>query len=422
VTAYGALDDVGEWQARDVRFAALIQHSSDLTLVMTGDDFLVNYASPASRSVLGMEPGDVVGKTIADFVHPEDLARAFSEVVFRDDDTAQTGTVECRWLHRDGTWRDIESIYTDLRDDSRIAGVVINARDVTSRNQLQRELRRSQKLESVGQLASGIAHEINTPVQFVGDNFRFFEDAFEKVFVLIDAYRAALSPNKPPLSWDDRCKMVSTAERIADVDYVRSEIPLAIKEARDGIERIATIVRAMRSFGHPDGAEQMPADINECLRDTLAVARNELKYVANVDADFGDLPAVSCFRGDINQVFLNLLITAAHAIGTARTDGSLGTITVRSFRHGDDVVVSIADDGTGIPEEIRDRIFDPFFTTKDVGKGTGHGLALARSVVVERHLGTLTFDSASGQGTTFYVRLPIGGAAGLRRVEEAAVR
>jgi PAS domain S-box-containing protein len=405
-TPFGARGDAGDLQEHDGPFRALLQQSSDLTLVLSEEDLVVVYASPASVRVLGVEPSGLVGTQLTDFIHPEDLARAFaSSTIGRDG----TGTIECRWRHADGTWRDIESVYTDLRDDRHIQGFVINARDVTTRNQLQRELRRSQKLESVGQLASGIAHEINTPVQFVGDNFRFFEHAFETAFALIDAYRAALAPDRPPLSWTERCAFVDTAERMADVDYLRTEVPRAIKEARDGVDRIATIVRAMRSFGHPDGAEQCPADINDCLADTLAVARNELKYVATVETDFGDLPAVSCYRGDVNQVFLNLLINAAHAIADARTGSELGTITVRTRRDRDDVVISVGDTGVGIPNDVRDRVFDPFFTTKEVGKGTGHGLALARSVVVDRHGGALTYDSVVGAGTTFHVRLPIGG-------------
>jgi PAS domain S-box-containing protein len=394
---------------RDSRYAALLQHSSDLTLVLSPVDFEVTYASPASVTLLGLAPHDVVGMSIADLVQTEDLIRMFTDPVFDDDAPENTATIETRWRHSDGSWRDIEAIYTDLRYAPGIDGFVVNARDVTSRNQLQRELRRSQKLESVGQLASGIAHEINTPVQFVGDNFRFLEESFETAFALIEAYRDALSPDRPPRSWEERCAAVDTAERTAEVDYLRDEVPCALKEAREGIERIATIVRAMRSFGHPDGTEQSPADLNDCLRDTLTVARNELKYVARVDTDFGELPAVNCYRGDVNQVFLNLLINAAHAIADARPAGELGTITVRTRREDCWVVITISDDGAGIDDTIRDRVFDPFFTTKEVGRGTGQGLALARSVVVERHHGTLTFDSVPGIGTTFAVRLPIVG-------------
>jgi PAS domain S-box-containing protein len=396
---------------RDGRYAALLQHSSDLTLVLSPDEFEVTYASTASSLLLGLDPHDLLGRTIADFVQTEDLIRMLTEAVFDEGSPVSTATIECRWSHANGSWRDNEAIYTDLRDAPGIGGFVVNARDVTSRNQLQRELRRSQKLESVGQLASGIAHEINTPVQFVGDNFRFLEESFETAFALIEAYRDALSPDRPPRSWEERCVLVDTAERKAEIDYLRQEVPCALEEAREGIDRIATIVRAMRSFGHPDGTEQSPTDLNECLRDTLTVARNELKYIARVETDFGDLPAVSCYRSDVNQVFLNLLINAAHAVADAHAPNELGTITVRTRREDCHVVVSVTDNGAGIDDSIRDRVFDPFFTTKEVGRGTGQGLALSRSVVVERHRGTLSFDSVPGIGTTFIVRLPIVGAA-----------
>jgi signal transduction histidine kinase len=163
----------------------------------------------------------------------------------------------------------------------------------------------------------------------------------------------------------------------------------------------------MKAFAHPDRHERATADLNAALHDTLTVATNELKYVAAVETDFGKIPAVPCFVSDLNQVFLNLLVNAAHAIGdVVGTTGQLGVIRVRTYLEGSVVVIAISDTGTGIPEAVRGRIFDPFFTTKEVGKGTGQGLALARAVVVDRHGGSLTFETEMGKGTTFLVRIP----------------
>jgi signal transduction histidine kinase len=163
----------------------------------------------------------------------------------------------------------------------------------------------------------------------------------------------------------------------------------------------------MKAFAHPDHGERAVADLNAALRDTLTVATNELKYVAKVETDFGKIPAVPCFVNDLNQVFLNLLVNAAHAIGdVVGKSGRLGVIRVRTYLEGSIVVIAISDTGTGIPEAVQGRIFDPFFTTKEVGKGTGQGLALARAVVVDQHGGSLTFETEMGKGTTFFVRIP----------------
>ena len=272
------------------------------------------------------------------------------------------------------------------------------------------ELRQSQKLESVGRLAAGIAHEINTPIQFIGDNTRFLEDAFaafrtvlEKSQAVVDC--AALGDAVSP----DLVKEVRQAAEAADLNYLLDETPKSLAQTLEGVDRVATIVRAMKEFAHIDRKEKSATDINKALQSTLTVARNELKYVAKVETDFGELPLVVCNASDINQVFLNLLVNAAHAIAdVVKGSGQLGLIRVRTYLEGDTVLISIADTGSGIPENIREKIFDPFFTTKEVGQGTGQGLAIARSNVVDKHGGEITFTSEVGNGTTFYVRLPVG--------------
>jgi signal transduction histidine kinase len=201
---------------------------------------------------------------------------------------------------------------------------------------------------------------------------------------------------------------VRRVEEESDCAYLLEEIPKALGQTLEGVTRVATIVRAMKDFAHPESKEMAAADLNRALHSTLTVARNELKYVADVETDFGDLPLVLCNIGDLNQVFLNLLVNAAHAIGeTMKGSGQKGKIRVRTASEGSTVLVTISDTGCGIPEVNRTKIFDPFFTTKEVGRGTGQGLAIARSVVVDRHKGTLTFESEVGRGTTFYIRLPL---------------
>jgi signal transduction histidine kinase len=185
-------------------------------------------------------------------------------------------------------------------------------------------------------------------------------------------------------------------------------VPDSFASCQDGISRISTIVRAMKEFSHPDQREKAPADLNQALQTTLAVAKNEYKYVADITTEFGDLPPVLCHVGDLNQVFLNLIVNASHAIGdVVGKGGTKGTIRITTSREDNLVRIDVADTGSGIPAAVRPRIFDPFFTTKEVGKGTGQGLAIARSIVVTKHHGSLTFDSEVGQGTTFTIRLPI---------------
>jgi two-component system NtrC family sensor kinase len=201
---------------------------------------------------------------------------------------------------------------------------------------------------------------------------------------------------------------VFEAEKAADMDYLLEEIPKALVQSTEGVKRIATIVAAMKEFAHPHHSEKAPIDLNRALESTLIVARNEIKYVADVRTDFGILPPVLCYGGDINQVFLNLLVNAAHAIQEL-VNGSdqRGVIGVKTRQEGDHVLISISDTGCGIPENIRAKIFEPFFTTKEVGRGTGQGLAIARSIVVEKHAGTLSFNSEVGKGSTFFISLPL---------------
>jgi signal transduction histidine kinase len=284
--------------------------------------------------------------------------------------------------------------------------------DITELRRLGRELVASQKLESVGRLAAGVAHEINTPVQFVSDNVQFVRTSLRDIDAVIGAYRQLLQAAQSGENIAAAVKCALAAESAADLDYILSQAPLALDGSLEGLGRIATIVRSMKEFAHPDQTDKTPADLNQAIRSTLVIANNEYKYVAELDTYFGELPPVECHLGEINQVILNLIVNATHAISDVVKDtGQLGKITVRTRLDGDDVEISIQDTGAGIPAAVRDKLFEPFFTTKGVGKGTGQGLALARSVIVNKHVGTLRFESECGKGTTFFIRLPIKAAA-----------
>lgn len=293
--------------------------------------------------------------------------------------------------------------------DGRRSGSVITFRDVTEQQNLHLQLLRSQKLESIGQLAAGIAHEINTPIQYVGDNNRFLESAFHQLSTMLDAAAALVEDTTPGGPRPELLESLRQATRGAEWWYYRTEIPVAVSQSLDGISRVAAIVRAMKEFSHASPTAKSAVDLHHTIDNTVTISRNEWKYVANVVTEFDPaLPHVTCLPGEISQVILNLVVNAAHAIGDSRKDSDeKGTITITTRHAVDHVEIRVKDSGTGIPQEIRNKIFDPFFTTKPVGKGTGQGLSLAYRIVVERHKGTIDFETEVGKGTTFVVRLPL---------------
>jgi two-component system NtrC family sensor kinase len=283
--------------------------------------------------------------------------------------------------------------------------------EMKERRLLESQLVQAQKLESIGQLAAGIAHEINTPIQYVGDSVEFVRSAVTDIEGLLGHYRQALEAlvgNDPA---GEILASAKAAERAIDLDFLHDEIPRAFKRTLDGIERVANITRAMKEFSFPGVHEHIHTDIVRALETTLVVASNEYKRVATVDTQFGDLPLVKCNISELNQVFLNLIVNAAHAIETSGKAIDTGKISIRASATDGTLEVAIGDNGCGIPAEIANKVFDPFFTTKEVGRGTGQGLSIAYGTVVTRHGGTLSFESEVGRGTTFFVRIPIEGVS-----------
>jgi signal transduction histidine kinase len=300
--------------------------------------------------------------------------------------------------------------------------VELSAANVTlqmnERSRVEIELRQAQKLEAVGRLASGIAHEINTPIQFVSDNVQFLREAIPDLFALTDKLRVVMQSVLAGTPDARTAREATEAEEKIDLPFLLEDIPKALDSSLDGLGRVATIVQSMKEFAHPDLKEMTSIDLNHSIQSTLTIARNEYKYVAEVETDFGDLPPVTCHPGDVNQAVLNIIVNAAHAIAeVVKGSDRKGRITIQTRREGERVLIAIRDTGGGIPADIRHRIFDPFFTTKGVGRGTGQGLAIAHSVVTVRHGGELSFETEVGKGTTFFVRLPI---AGQRKAAVAA--
>jgi len=274
----------------------------------------------------------------------------------------------------------------------------------------QAKILQSQKLEAIGQLAAGIAHEINTPSQYVTDNIAFLQRAFSKLHEVLVSSRIVVDEARAGAVRSESVEKAATAISKARVDSLLTQIPRAIDQSLEGLKRVASIIAAMKDFSHPSAGEKDPVDLNEAIRSTITVATNEWKYVADMETDFdGAMPPVPCIRDEFNQVILNLVVNAAQAISTATDDGAngKGKICVSTRVVDGWAEVRVSDNGCGIPKKIEARVFEPFFTTKPVGKGTGQGLAIAYSVVVDDHDGQLTFESEEGKGTTFIVRLPL---------------
>ncbi|HET9992100.1 MAG TPA: ATP-binding protein, partial [Kofleriaceae bacterium] len=295
----------------------------------------------------------------------------------------------------------VRTFFSSLAGD-RLRGIML---DVTRQVSLEAELRQAQRLESVGRLAAGVAHEINTPVQFISDSMSFAQDAIGDLIRLVEQQQAAL------VATGDAEAIRRAADHCerADLPYLREELPAAVSRASEGAQRVATIVRSMKMFAHPAQSARSLVDLRASIESTLAIAAGEYKHVADLERALDDVPQVMCFAGEIHQAILNIIVNAAHAVGdaVAGTDRR-GKIRIALHRDGDAAVITIADTGTGIPEHARAQIFDQFYTTKPVGKGTGQGLALAHAIIVDKHHGSIRFETELGAGTTFTVRIPIG--------------
>ena len=368
----------------------------------------IEAVNDAASSLLGYDESELIGRPIADvFDSTEDLAA----VRDGDDTSGDVLRLEKNCLTKRGSRIPVLLSATALPGKGETGGRVVGvALDISDRKKLELELRQAQKLESVGRLAAGVAHEINTPIQFVGDNVHFLHDAMVEFTGLFPKYReivqalAQASPDHPLL------ESIAQAEASADLDYMLDNVPRAIDRSIEGLSRVADIVRSMKAFAHPDTKEMTAIDLNQAITSTLTIARNEYKTVADVTTSFGEIPHVTCHVGEVNQAILNIVVNAAHAIeDVVKGTTQRGTIAVKTWCEGDCVHVSISDTGGGIPDEVAVRIFEPFFTTKGVGKGTGQGLPIARSVVRDKHGGDLTFQSQPGKGTTFFIRLPVKG-------------
>jgi len=388
------------------RFRAIFEDSADGIVIGDLETHRFTMVNNKIRQMLGYQDDEMENLTIEDIW--ADRRREQITEIFEKLKSEKTQAInDCEVRCKDGRTFQADVVFSFLSLSGRSHFMAI-IRDITERKALEYQLAQVQKLQSIGQLAAGIAHEINTPMQYIGDNTLFLKDAFSDISRVLEAIRNHTSDGGGESSGP--AALPSSITEGIDIDFIVEEIPKAIDQILEGVKRVTQIVKAMKDFSHPDDTVPTPFDVNKAIESTVTIARNEWKYVADCELDLEpSLPPVLGFQGEFNQAILNMVVNAAHAIAEVVGDGSgrKGKITITSRRVGNWVEVRISDTGCGIPPEIRNRIFDPFFTTKEVGKGTGQGLTIAHSVIVKKHKGTLSFESEVGKGTTFIIRLPI---------------
>ena len=381
---------------------SVLQNSPDAILFLDADG-RVTFQNRTFSQVFNLPNNDIIDLQIPAKVH-EKMMSALREGVHWREETL-VGNSEGQLIpvdliavpfHKEQTGGSL--ILSDLSEQKA-------ARE--EQRMLEQRIYQTQKMESIGLLAAGIAHEINTPTQFVGDNIRFLRDSFTDLDELVKEYDACLTRNG--------VQDEAIAEKIDEVDleYLGEEIPKAIDQSLEGVGRITSIVSAMKEFSHPGDGQLKREDLNHAVQNAVAVARNEWKYYSTVELELDEqLPSVLCRLGEINQVILNLIVNAAHAINEkAQLSGNkdLGVITIRSQCVGDRIQLRIKDTGTGIDEEVQDQVFNPFFTTKEIGTGTGQGLAITYDIIHNKHGGRVWFETALNEGTEFIVELPVNG-------------
>ncbi|MEO1496234.1 MAG: ATP-binding protein [Planctomycetota bacterium] len=392
----------------DVDWREVIDTCNDAYLAADATGRIVEWSDQAEE-LFGWRRDEILGQSLDQTVLPGDGSHGQRGGLALLAAAPVAGErIELTARRKDGSTLPAEVSVSSMPCDS---SIIFSAfvHDISGRRELQTQLAHAQKLESIGQLSAGIAHEINTPTQYVGDNTRFLQDAMADLRTMLDAYAALATSVRSGGDTRAALAAVEQAAEDADLEYLIPETESAIAQSLEGVDRVARIVRAMKEFSHPGAATKTPTDLAAAIKNTITVATNEWKYHATIETDFASaLPLVPCLPGDLNQVFLNLIVNGAHAIaGVVGDSGDKGVIRIAARVDGAHAVVTIADNGSGIPAEIVGRVFDPFFTTKDVGVGTGQGLAIARSVVVDKHGGTIGVESTEGVGTTFTIRLPL---------------
>ena len=375
----------------------------------------VLYANENALKDAGLTGEELVGLNMHETMHysqedgseyPWEFSPIFAAI---EDGSSHHVDGEVFW-HKDGSSFKVDYIVSPTRNEhNEVTGAVIIFRNLTSQALIDAKRIHGMKLESIGELSAGIAHEINTPVQFIGNNISFLRESFFDMMEILQAFiefgKLLRDESVHEEILDELDKLIARV----DVEYLQDEAPVAFDQTQEGVDRVTKLVLGLKGFAHSSSNETKSAtEINDVINNALIVCRNAYKYVADLKLDLGEIPHISAFGGDLGQVIVNLVLNAAQAIEEkSRETGERGVITIKSFQKDDNITIQIGDTGGGIPIRLWERIFDPFFTTKEVGKGSGQGLSISRTIIHEKHGGELSFESTIGVGTVFTIQLPI---------------
>jgi two-component system, NtrC family, sensor kinase len=391
------------------RLTSAVEQAAEMVII-ADTNRTIQYVNPAFERTMGFSREEIIGTSAMQLVDGNDTENTIKAIR----EATEGGDVWIGQLvekKRDGRLITVDASISPVRDEDGVIRHFVGVlRDITQEVKLEAQLQASSKMEAIGHLAAGIAHEINTPTQYVGDNTRFLQDSFTDILEVLKKYDDLLAAVESGADTLESISALKQTTENVEIDYLRDEIPQAIEQSLEGVDRVAKIVRAMREFSHPGMDEKSPTDMNRAIENTLSVTRNAWKYVAELETSLEEtLPAVVCLPGDINQVLLNLIVNAAHAIedGIKERGEEKGVLSIRTQSDEKWVEIQIGDTGSGIPTDVQSKIFHPFFTTKEMGRGTGQGLSIAHNVIVQKHGGNLTFDTEPGKGTVFTIRLPL---------------
>jgi PAS domain S-box-containing protein len=391
------------------KYRLLVNNAGDSIFIV--QDETLKFSNPKTQEITGYPAEELAQIQLINLIHPEDRDRVFEGYKKRLNGEKHSDALSFRIISKTGqeiwaqlnttsiTWEGRPATLNFLRDISELKQAE------EERKQIEAQLFQSEKMASIGQLAAGVAHEINNPTGFVSSNLKTLSEYIEDISSLLKEYRKLFAKLKQNSGIDDlagipeHLKRITAIEEEADFEFVLKDIFELIEESREGTERIKKIVQDLKDFAHPGEDKPKFADINKNMDSTVNVVWNELKYKADVAKDYGELPRVQCYPQLLNQVFMNLLVNAAQSIEKH------GRIRIKTRADNGYVEIKISDTGPGIPKENLHRIFDPFYTTKDVGKGTGLGLNVAYNII-KKHHGKIDVKSDVGKGTTFTVRIP----------------
>jgi len=384
----------------------LISKMSSILICVDEKNFVTQWNTVAEK-IFGIKNSEITGQPFAESGIQWEWKKVKNAISLCREQSQPVMIDELRFMRLDGKEGFLEIKLDPVNIENDISStVLLYGNEITERKNLEEQLIQAQKMEAIGRLASGIIHEINTPIQYVNNNIYFLKESFLSISNLYEDYQNILEELKKSNMYPAFLMRAKNKMDEADIDFLLEEIPSAIEQSQEGIQKVADIIKSMRTLVHRRTTEKTSIDINKLIESTINIARNEWKYVAKVETCFEPyLPPVDCFPSELSRAILNVLLNAVDAI-TSIEYGKKGTISIVTSYDNEWVKISIKDTGTGIPEEIEKKIFRPFFTTKEIGKGTGQGLAIANDVI-KRHNGKITFESEVGKGTTFIIYLPI---------------